>query len=63
MPFLSAFAALRELVWDFASDLFSGPTVMLNYSLKRLASAIPTLLILITVAFFLIRIAPGGPIR
>ena len=34
---------------------------MLNYSLKRLASAIPTLLILITVAFFLIRIAPGGP--
>ncbi|MDT8408024.1 MAG: oligopeptide ABC transporter permease OppB [Wenzhouxiangellaceae bacterium] len=34
---------------------------MLKYSLKRLASAIPTLLILITVAFFLIRIAPGGP--
>lgn len=34
---------------------------MLTYSLKRLASAIPTLLILITVAFFLIRIAPGGP--
>ncbi|MCC5864249.1 MAG: oligopeptide ABC transporter permease OppB [Wenzhouxiangella sp.] len=34
---------------------------MLNYSLKRLASAIPTLLLLITFAFFLIRIAPGGP--
>jgi len=34
---------------------------MLNYSFKRLASAIPTLLLLITVAFFLIRIAPGGP--
>jgi len=34
---------------------------MLSYSLKRLASAIPTLLILVTVAFFLIRIAPGGP--
>ena len=34
---------------------------MLTYSLKRLASSIPTLLILITVAFFLIRIAPGGP--
>ena len=33
---------------------------MLNYSLKRLASAVPTLL-LITFAFFLIRIAPGGP--
>jgi len=34
---------------------------MLKYSVKRLASAIPTLLILITIAFFLIRIAPGGP--
>lgn len=34
---------------------------MLKYSLKRLASAVPTLLVLITIAFFLIRIAPGGP--
>jgi len=34
---------------------------MINYSLKRLASALPTLLLLITVAFFMIRIAPGGP--
>ncbi len=34
---------------------------MLNFSLKRLASAIPTLFLLITFAFFLIRIAPGGP--
>ena len=34
---------------------------MLNYSFKRLASAIPTLFLLITFAFFLIRIAPGGP--
>jgi len=34
---------------------------VLSYSLKRLASVIPTLLILITVAFFLIRVAPGGP--
>jgi oligopeptide transport system permease protein len=34
---------------------------MLRYSLRRLASAIPTLFLLITVAFFLIRIAPGGP--
>jgi len=32
-----------------------------RYILKRLLGAIPTLLILITVAFFLIRIAPGGP--
>jgi oligopeptide transport system permease protein len=34
---------------------------MLKYSLRRLASAIPTLFLLITAAFFLIRIAPGGP--
>ncbi len=34
---------------------------MIGYSIKRLASAIPTLFLLITFAFFLIRIAPGGP--
>jgi oligopeptide transport system permease protein len=34
---------------------------VLSYSLRRLASAVPTLLLLITVAFFLIRVAPGGP--
>ncbi len=34
---------------------------MLKYSLKRLLSAGPTLFLLITFAFFLIRIAPGGP--
>ncbi len=32
-----------------------------RYILKRLLGAIPTLLILVTIAFFLIRIAPGGP--
>jgi oligopeptide transport system permease protein len=34
---------------------------MLSYIFKRVASAIPTLFLLITIAFFLIRIAPGGP--
>lgn len=34
---------------------------MVAYSLKRLLSAIPTLLLLITLAFFLMRFAPGGP--
>ena len=34
---------------------------MLRYSLTRFLGAIPTLLILITVAFFMIRAAPGGP--
>ena len=34
---------------------------MLQYAFKRLLGAIPTLLVLITLAFFMIRIAPGGP--
>lgn len=34
---------------------------MLSYSLRRLLGAIPTLLILIALAFFMIRAAPGGP--
>jgi oligopeptide transport system permease protein len=34
---------------------------MVRHSLRRLLGLLPTLLMLITVAFFLIRIAPGGP--
>ena len=34
---------------------------MLRFAIGRLLSAIPTLLILITLAFLLIRVAPGGP--
>ncbi|WP_048306314.1 oligopeptide ABC transporter permease OppB [Halomonas sp. PR-M31] len=34
---------------------------MLSYIFKRLLMAIPTLLIVITLSFFLMRIAPGGP--
>lgn len=34
---------------------------MLRYVIKRLLIAIPTLLIIITLAFFMIRVAPGGP--
>lgn len=34
---------------------------MLRYSLRRFLGAIPTLLILIAIAFFMIRLAPGGP--
>jgi len=34
---------------------------LFRYSLKRLLGAIPTLLILIALAFFMIRLAPGGP--
>ena len=34
---------------------------MLSFILRRLLSAIPTLFLIVTIAFFLIRIAPGGP--
>jgi oligopeptide transport system permease protein len=34
---------------------------LLKYSLRRLLAAIPTLLLLIAFAFFMIRAAPGGP--
>lgn len=34
---------------------------LLNYFLRRILGAIPTLFILILLAFFLIRLAPGGP--
>jgi oligopeptide transport system permease protein len=34
---------------------------VLFYILRRLASAIPTLFVIVTISFFLIRVAPGGP--
>jgi oligopeptide transport system permease protein len=34
---------------------------MLVYAVRRLGSAIPTLLIIVTIAFFMMRLAPGGP--
>ncbi|MEA3152367.1 MAG: oligopeptide transport system permease protein [Gammaproteobacteria bacterium] len=34
---------------------------MTRYFLRRLAGAVPTLFVIITIAFFLIRAAPGGP--
>lgn len=34
---------------------------MLNYTLRRLTLAIPTLMVIVTAAFFLMRAAPGGP--
>ncbi|WP_136068945.1 oligopeptide ABC transporter permease OppB [Modicisalibacter radicis] len=34
---------------------------MLTYTLKRLLQAIPTMLVVITLSFFLMRVAPGGP--
>ena len=34
---------------------------MIAYAIRRLAGSVPTLLIVITIAFFLMRAAPGGP--
>ncbi|MBS9777304.1 MAG: oligopeptide ABC transporter permease OppB [Gammaproteobacteria bacterium] len=34
---------------------------MLRFIIKRLLGAIPTVFVIITIAFFLIRVAPGGP--
>ena len=34
---------------------------MFSFVLRRLASAVPTLFIVVTISFFLMRFAPGGP--
>lgn len=34
---------------------------MLRYAARRLAGAVPTLFVIVTAAFFLMRLAPGGP--
>jgi oligopeptide transport system permease protein len=34
---------------------------VLSYALRRLVTTIPTLFVIITVAFFMMRLAPGGP--
>jgi len=34
---------------------------MLSYAIRRILGAVPTLFIIVTLAFFMMRIAPGGP--
>lgn len=34
---------------------------MLRYAIKRLGGAVPTLLLIIAISFFMMRLAPGGP--
>jgi oligopeptide transport system permease protein len=34
---------------------------MLPYALRRIAGVVPTLLVIITASFFIVRLAPGGP--
>ena len=38
-----------------------GLASMLTYVIRRLITAIPTLFVIVTMSFFLIRVAPGGP--
>lgn len=38
-----------------------GGLAMLRYVIRRLFTAVPTLFLIVTIAFFLIRVAPGGP--
>jgi oligopeptide transport system permease protein len=35
--------------------------IMFRYVLRRLLTAVPTMFVIVTVSFFLIRVAPGGP--
>ena len=54
---------------DFAKEGFqtavlfdrTGPVRMLAYALRRIAGLVPTLFVLVTLSFFVIRLAPGGP--
>lgn len=34
---------------------------MLSYALRRIAGVVPTLLVIVTLSFFIVRLAPGGP--
>ncbi|MBT7649138.1 MAG: oligopeptide transporter permease, partial [Rhodospirillaceae bacterium] len=34
---------------------------MFGYAVRRLAGAVPTIFVVITISFFMIRLAPGGP--
>jgi oligopeptide transport system permease protein len=34
---------------------------MLRYAIRRLITAVPTLFLIVTISFFLMRVAPGGP--
>src|ERR1700724_813705 len=46
--------------WKHASSP-GPPRPMIGYALKRFLGAVPTLFIIVTIAFFMMRAAPGGP--
>ena len=48
--------------WKRASSAWhERATLMMGYALKRFLGALPTLFIIVTLAFFMMRAAPGGP--
>jgi len=60
-----ALAAPGERAALYKTRNFPGAPVqslaMLSYALRRIAGFVPTLLVVITASFFVMRLAPGGP--
>src|SRR5581483_2793529 len=53
-----------ESRYTYAAVPLAGKAVsMLRYGLRRIAGILPTLLVIITASFFIIRLAPGGPFQ
>ena len=42
-------------------EVFEGRSADAAYALRRIAGLVPTLFVLVTLSFFIIRLAPGGP--
>src|SRR5437762_1097026 len=64
-PVKKALAATGERAALYKTRNFPGAPVqslaMLSYALRRIAGFVPTLLVVITASFFVMRLAPGGP--
>src|SRR5205823_3955012 len=64
-PVKKALAAPGERAALYKTRNFPGapvqPLAMLSYALRRIAGFVPTLLVVITASFFVMRLAPGGP--
>jgi len=58
-------AALDKVGAPKGNDAGRGPrepvVAMLSYAIRRILGAIPTLFVIVTLAFFMMRVAPGGP--
>jgi oligopeptide transport system permease protein len=54
-------ACHAEALREGGSSAFSVPTAMLRFVVRRLLQAIPVLFVIVTISFFMLRAAPGGP--